>query len=43
MQAQMSHEDRLSRADVAIDNSHTLDDLRVSVTEAWSQSGRFSA
>ena len=27
MRAQMSNEDRLSRADVAIDNSHTLDDL----------------
>ena len=35
MRAQMSNEDRLSRADVAIDNSHTLDDLAARVTEAW--------
>ena len=35
MRAQMSYEDRLSRADVAIDNSHTLDDLKARVTEAW--------
>ncbi len=40
MRAQMSNEDRLSRADAAIDNSHTLDDLRGSVTEAWD---RFAA
>ena len=40
MRAQMSNEDRLSRADVAIDNSHTLDDLGASVTDAW---GRFAA
>jgi dephospho-CoA kinase len=35
MRAQMSNEDRLSRADVAIDNSHTLEDLKARVTEAW--------
>ncbi len=35
MRAQMSNEDRLGRAGVAIDNSRTLDDLRVGVTEAW--------
>ena len=35
MRAQMSNEDRLGRADVAIDNSRTLDDLRASVTDAW--------
>ena len=35
MRVQMSYEDRLSRADVAIDNSHTLDDLKARVTEAW--------
>ena len=35
MRAQMSNEDRLSRADVAIDNSHTLDDLEARVAEAW--------
>ena len=35
MRAQMSNEDRLSRADVTIDNSHTLDDLEARVAEAW--------
>ncbi len=35
MRAQMSNEDRLRRADAAIDNSGSLDDLRASVTEAW--------
>lgn len=35
MRAQMSNEDRLGRADAAIDNSRSLDDLRGSVTEAW--------
>ena len=35
MRAQMTNEDRMSRADVAIDNSHTVEDLRASVTEAW--------
>ena len=35
MRAQMSNEDRLSRADAAIDNSGSLDDLRASVTAAW--------
>jgi dephospho-CoA kinase len=35
MRAQMSDEDRLSRGDAAIDNSCSLDDLAVSVTEAW--------
>lgn len=40
MRAQMSNEDRLSRADLAIDNSGSLDDLRARVTEAW---GRFAA
>lgn len=40
MRAQMSNEDRLSRADAAIDNSGTLDDLRARVTEAWD---RFAA
>jgi dephospho-CoA kinase len=40
MRAQMSNEDRLGRADVAIDNSRSLGDLRASVTEAW---GRFVA
>ena len=35
MRTQMSNEDRLSRADAAIDNSGSLDDLRASVTEAW--------
>lgn len=40
MRAQMSNEDRLSRADAAIDNSRSLDDLRVRVTEAWD---RFAA
>ena len=37
MRAQMSNEDRLDRADAAIDNSRSLDDLRGSVTEAWSR------
>ena len=40
MRAQMSNEDRLGRADAAIDNSGSLDDLRASVTEAWD---RFAA
>jgi dephospho-CoA kinase len=40
MRAQMSNEDRLSRADAAIDNSRSLDDLRARVTEAWD---RFAA
>ena len=40
MRAQMSNEDRLSRADAAIDNSGTLDDLRARATEAWD---RFAA
>ncbi len=40
MRAQMSNEDRLSRADAAIDNSRSLDDLRASVTAAWD---RFNA
>ena len=40
MRAQMSNEDRLSRADLAIDNSRSLDDLRAAVTEAWD---RFAA
>ena len=35
MAAQMSNEDRLDRADVAIDNSCTLDDLGAAVTDAW--------
>jgi dephospho-CoA kinase len=35
MRAQMSDEDRLSRADLAIDNSHTLENLKARVTEAW--------
>ena len=35
MRAQMTNEDRMSRADVAIDNSNTVEDLRASVTEAW--------
>ena len=40
MRAQMSNEDRLSRADAAIDNSGSLDDLRASVTAEWD---RFAA
>ena len=40
MRAQMSNEDRLRRADAAIDNSGSLADLRAAVTEAW---GRFAA
>ena len=40
MRAQMSNEDRLSRADAAIDNSGSLADLRATVTEAWD---RFAA
>ncbi len=40
MRAQMSNEDRLSRARVAIDNSRSPDDLRATVTEAWA---RFAA
>ena len=35
MRAQMSNEDRLRRADAAIDNSGSPDDLRASVTVAW--------
>ena len=35
MRAQMLNEERLSRADVGIDNSRSLDDLRDAVTEAW--------
>lgn len=35
MRAQLSNEERLGRADVAIDNSRSLDDLTASVTEAW--------
>ncbi len=40
MRAQMSNKDRLSRADAAIDNSRSLDDLKARVTKAWD---RFAA